>query len=149
MTRRRLIVSADAAAEADRVWQVLTDWERHDEWMFATDAVGGTGTGARVEAWTGIGPVGFRDVMIITGWHPPRAGRRGRCIVRHTGSVVRGVGRFEVLPLIDRRCRVIWTEDLDVPFGLLGEVGWICAGPVARAVLRHSLRRLTRLVADR
>lgn len=145
MAHRRLSASGDAAAPTWRVWDLLTDWDRHHEWMVATTAAGGTGTGARLEARTGIGPVGFTDSMVITGWHPPRNGGDGRCVVRHTGALVRGVGRFEVRALDIGLTRVTWTEDVDLPLGILGEVAWVALGPVARAVLRFSLIRLARL----
>ena len=138
-------MSGDAAASSDRVWDLLTDWERHDEWMVATRATGGTGNGARLEARTGIGPVGFTDSMVITGWYPPRNGRAGRCVVRHTGALVKGIGSFEVHALEDGGSRVIWTEDVDLPLGVLGEIGWVGVEPAARAVLRVSLWRLARL----
>jgi len=145
MAHRRLSVSGDAAAPYERVWDLLTDWDRHDEWMFATTAIGGSGTGARLEARTAVGPIGFTDSMVITGWYPPRNGRAGRCVVRHTGKLIKGVGGFEVRPLDDGGSRVTWTEDVDLPLGVLGEIGWVGAEPAIRAVLRVSLWRLARL----
>lgn len=147
MAYRRLSVSGDAAAPYDRVWDLLTDWERHDEWMVATTATGGTGAGARVEARTALGPIGFTDTMLITGWHPPRNGRAGRCVVRHTGALVKGVGSFEVRALDSGGSRVTWTEDVELPLGVLGEIGWVGVAPAARALLRVSLWRLARLAA--
>ena len=145
MAHRRLSVSSDSAASTGRVWDLLTDWDRHHEWMFATTAVGGSGTGARLEARTGIGPIGFTDTMVITGWHPPRDGRDGRCVVRHTGALVKGVGRFEVRALAGGYTRVIWTEVVNVPLGILGEVAWVGVEPTVRTALRFSLIRLARL----
>lgn len=138
-------MSGDADAPCDRVWDLLTDWERHDEWMVATTATGGTGAGARLEARTAIGPIGFTDTMLITGWHPPRNGRGGRCVVRHTGALIKGVGCFEVHPLDAGTSRVTWTEDVELPLGVLGEIGWVGVAPAARAMLRFSLWRLARL----
>jgi carbon monoxide dehydrogenase subunit G len=148
MARRRIWVSTEAAAPADRVWDLLTDWDRHDEWMIGTTATGGTGTGARVEARTALGPLGFTDTMIITGWHPPRNGRDGRCVVRHTGALIRGVGRFEVRELDSGMTRVTWTEDINLPLGVLGEIGWVAVEPAARVMLRVSLWRLSRLAVS-
>ena len=147
MAHRRLSVSGDAAAPYDRVWDLLTDWERHDEWMVATTATGGTGAGARVAARTALGPIGFTDSMVITGWHPPRNGRAGRCVVRHTGALVKGVGSFEVHARDSGGSRVTWTEDVELPLGVLGAIGWVGVAPAARALLRVSLWRLARLAA--
>jgi carbon monoxide dehydrogenase subunit G len=129
--------SADVAAPAERVWEVLVDWPRHSEWVPFTHAVGGAGDGASLEAWTGIGPVGFLDTMVISEWRPPY-----RVRVRHTGALVRGEGRFDLLDLPEGRCRVTWAELIQLPFGPLGRVGWCAVGPLARLMLRTSLRRL-------
>ena len=57
-------------APPEQVFALVTDWPRHREWMSMTTA---RQTGAdRVEAYTGIWPVGFLDeLMTITAWEPP------------------------------------------------------------------------------
>lgn len=139
--------SVEMDAPADRVWAMLTDWDRHGEWMPFTEARGGHEVGATLEGWTGVGPIGFLDTMVITCWRPPGPGTRGRVGVRHTGQAIRGEGRFDVVPLSDDRCRVVWGELLELPFGWLGRIGWIAAGPVVRLLMEAGLRRLARLVA--
>ena len=86
-----LVVTAEVRAPAQAVWDLLTDWEQHDRWMLLTSATGGRAEGASIAAFTGVGRVGFTDPMTIVVWEPPR-----RCVVRHTGRVVRGSGAFEV-----------------------------------------------------
>jgi hypothetical protein len=128
------------AAEPERVWQVAMDWSRQHEWIWATQVRGGAGTGAEVVARTGIGPAGFTDTMVITEWDPPR-----RCVVRHTGRVVRGLGIFEVTgsgPGSEFR----WTERLQLPWPLSGWLGRLLVGPAGRWSLDASLARLARLV---
>jgi carbon monoxide dehydrogenase subunit G len=128
------------AAEPARVWQVAMDWSRQREWIWATQVRGGAGPGAEVVARTGLGPVGFTDTMVITEWDPPR-----RCVVRHTGRVVRGLGIFEVTgrgPGSEFR----WTERLQLPWPLSGWLGRLLVVPVARRSLAASLGRLARLV---
>lgn len=132
----RVLVRADPG----RLWQIAMDWPRQDDWMLATRVRGGQGVGAKVVARTGIGPVGFTDTMVITQWHPPH-----RCVVRHTGRVVRGTGVFEVA----RRgsmSEFAWTEQLYLPWPASGRLGqWLIARP-ARWLMEASLRRFTRLV---
>jgi hypothetical protein len=128
------------AAEAERVWQVAMDWSRQREWMWATRVRGGTGTGAEVVARTGIGPIGFADTMVITEWDPPR-----RCVVRHTGRIVRGLGIFEVTGS-GQQSEFRWTERLQLPWPLAGRLGRWTVAPPARWALDASLRRLARLV---
>jgi carbon monoxide dehydrogenase subunit G len=130
-------------APAEQVWGVLTDWERQGEWMPATRvrSVHGHAPGGRIEAWTGLGRLGFLDTMEITRWDPPR-----RCDVIHTGRVLRGSGWFAVEPLEAGRCRVVWEERLELPLGRLGRAGWPVVRPLARAGLQLGLRRFARLV---
>lgn len=142
MTDVTVTVPADAAPE--RVFAVLTDWDRHGEWMFLTRAWvvagDGRGAGSRLAAFTGVGPVGFLDTMEITRWEPPHT-----VAVRHTGRVVRGTGAFHVRPRPGGGSTIRWEERLDLPFGPVGRLGWPVARPVSAYLLRLSLRRLARL----
>jgi len=136
-----LVVTQVIDAPVEQVWDVLTDWDVHDRWMVLTRAEGGRAKGASVKAFTGVGRLGFVDTMTITVWEPPH-----RAVVRHTGKVVRGSGAFEVQPLADQRSRVVWSEWLQLPFGLVGHLGWPVARIFARAGVQYSLRRLARYV---
>lgn len=136
-----LIVTQDVAAPAQDVWDVLTDWSLHREWMLLTHATGENRPGGRIEAFTGVGKVGIYDPMTIRVWEPPQ-----RVVVRHTGRMVRGSASFEVVPLGDRASRVVWSEWLQLPFGVLGRLGWPVARVLARIGLSISLRRLASYV---
>ncbi len=74
--------------------------------------------------------------MTITVWEPPR-----RAVVRHTGRVVRGSGAFEVQPLGDHRSRIVWSEWVQLPFGIVGRLGWPLARLVVGSGVRFSLGR--------
>jgi hypothetical protein len=136
-----LIVTQDVNAPADRVWSVLVDWDLHGEWMLLTRATGGAAVGEPIEAFTGIGRVGFLDRMTIVVWEPPH-----RAVVRHTGRVVRGSGAFEVRGLSPERSQVVWSEWVDLPLGALGRAGWPLVRLLVRAGVSFSLRRLARYV---
>ncbi|MEU3168132.1 SRPBCC family protein [Streptosporangium sp. NPDC006930] len=144
MTRSHISVSVDAHARPEQVFSVLTDWPRHHEWMVLTrarvTAGDGRGTGSRLEAFSGVGPAGFLDTMEITEWDPPRS-----VGVRHTGRLVRGTGVFRVLPREGGGSTIVWKEDLDVPFGAAGRLGWRVIKPLNAALFRLSLRRLAAL----
>jgi len=130
------------AAEPARVWQAAVDWPGQHRWMLATRVDGGHGVGAQVTGRTGIGPAGFTDQMVITEWDPPR-----RCVVRHTGRLVRGLGELEVAPY-GASSEFRWAEYLLLPLPApAGRVVALALRPLAQWGLNVSLRRFARLLA--
>jgi hypothetical protein len=132
-------ISTDVSPE--RLWSVATDWANQGQWIPFTQAriVGDEPTvvGSRVEARTGIGPVGFVDVMIVDQWAPPH-----RLELRHIGKFIRGAAGFTIEPLGTRGSRIVWWERIDMPLGAAGRVAWTVVGPVSRWALQRSLRKL-------
>ena len=132
-------------APAAEVFAGATDWAGQSRWMLGTRVRGtardGVGVGGGVEAFTGVGRLGFLDTMEITAWDPPR-----RCSVLHTGRVVRGTGDFLVEERGPAASVFVWREDLDLPLGALGRLGWPLVRPVFAAGVRLSLRRFARWV---
>jgi uncharacterized protein YndB with AHSA1/START domain len=151
-----LVVTVDVNAPVGSVWAELVDWDTHDEWMLLTRVTdhrvpdgkngkdGKDGVGTSFIARTGIGRLHFADSMTVTQWDPPR-----RCIVQHTGRLVRGSGSFEVEPRPEGGSRIVWSEWLRMPLGPVGELAWLGGRPLAAVFLRSSLNRLARLVEAR
>ncbi|TKJ19014.1 SRPBCC family protein [Blastococcus sp. CCUG 61487] len=147
-----LVERIDVEAPPERVWELLTDWERQGDWMLLTDVreVGGPARRlhGRLAARTGIPLPGGRrlgvlDTMVVVRWEPPRLVQ-----VQHTGRIVRGPGTFEVLPR-DGHATVVCSETWYLPFGVVGVVGWWLARPLVVWGLRRSLRRLAALAETR
>jgi hypothetical protein len=138
-----IVLTVEVAAPADEVWAAVTDWPGQREWMLGTSvratAQDGRGVGGRMEAFTGVGRVGFLDPMTITRWDPPY-----RCEVEHHGRLVRGSAVFEVVRVDADNSRFVWAEWLTPPLGLLGAVGFALVRPLAAAGIRASLHRLAR-----
>jgi hypothetical protein len=148
--RVRLQREVDVEAPARAVWDYVTDWPRHEEWVPLTrveriDAA--AGVGGRFRAWTGLGPLGFWDPMTITAWERSADGG-GRWEVLHLGPVVKGEAEFVVLARGPQASRFVWTERIDVPLGVVGAAGWRVAGPVVERGLDRGLRRMGRLVEE-
>lgn len=138
-----LDVSIDAPVE--RVFEAFSQWGEQGRWMLGTAVEvrrgDGRSVGSELAAWTGAGPAGFWDTMVITRWEPPY-----RVDVEHTGRVVRGTGTMEVVALPGGRSRFVWSEDLDLPLGRAGRLGWPVARPAFLAGVRRSLQAFGRLV---
>jgi len=141
-----VVVSVDVDAPPEQTWAAITDWERQGEWILATRvrriSAARSGLGTEIEALTGIGRLGVRDRMRVTEWDPPR-----RCTMEHTGRLIRGRGIFEVTAH-PAGSRFAWTEALELPFGLLGRVGWPLVRPLTRWGLQRSVNRFAAFAAS-
>lgn len=128
------------AAPAGLVWDAAVDWATQGQWMLATSvqvtAGDGRSVGSRLSAYSGHRPLGFLDTMVITQWEPPF-----RCVVEHTGRIVRGLGVFTVEPRGGNESVFIWREELELPLGRLGALGWPLVRPAFLLGVRFSLRR--------
>jgi carbon monoxide dehydrogenase subunit G len=134
------------AAPPEAVFAAVADFQAQSEWVAFTTVTTEGGphrVGERLVAVTKVAGVGFSDPMEVTRWDPPR-----RIEVRHHGRVVRGTGTFLVEPA-PGGAWLRWAEDLDLPLGAAGRVGFAVAGPAFRLLLRRSLRRLARMVESR
>jgi Polyketide cyclase / dehydrase and lipid transport len=96
----RFTAVVQVAAPVEQVWQRITDWPQHGNWIPLTtvrvtsdrpDGVGATFVGR-----SALGPVGFDDPMEVVEWSPPIGGGPGHCRVRKYGRVVLGWAAFEV-----------------------------------------------------
>lgn len=133
------------AAPAQLVWDEITNWVKQSEWMLGTKVTGtGNSIGGKIEAFTGIGKLGFLDTMEITLWEPPT-----RCDVLHTGKVVKGTGSFQVKAVSDNQSIFIWIEDLKIPLGLVGLIGFKLLRPFFVAGVHASLKKFAKSVIEK
>jgi carbon monoxide dehydrogenase subunit G len=144
----RVEASVDLPVEPATAFASMVDLPSQERWIIATSLYPIDGSvaipqvGSRMAAFTGIGSVGFLDTMVVTVYDPP-----WRWITQHEGEFVRGVGIFEV-HATPGGSRVTWAEELDLPFGVVGRLGWPLIKPLARIGLQASLRRLAKQVAN-
>ena len=129
---------------ASQAFAAMVDPAAQERWMIATRLYPVEGdvavpqVGSRVAAFTGVGGFGFLDTMTVTAYEPPH-----QWVVDKDGDLLRGVGIMRVTPTPDG-CRVTWINELKLPFGLLGRVGFLVTRPVAELALGACLRRLAR-----
>jgi hypothetical protein len=137
-----LALFVDVDAPAEQTWAAAVDWDTQGEWMLGTKVRGteqdGKGVGGGIEAVT----FGVKDTMRITSWQPPLV-----CEVLHTGKVVRGTGRFSVEDRGGGTSRFYWREDLDLPLGMLGRIGWVLVRPLFAFGVQLSLKRFAAVVS--
>jgi carbon monoxide dehydrogenase subunit G len=138
---------ATIAAPPERVWRVLSDWERQAEWMpdVAWVHLRGPerGLGARLEVRTKVFGVPLAtDTVEVTTWDPPR-----RLAIRHIG-VVLGTGEWQLAP-VPGGSVFTWSEAFRMPPPRLGDLGLWLYSPWQRMMLRKSIRNLKRIVEGR
>lgn len=142
--------SVSVAVPADRAFAELLDAEGQGRWMLGTSiypvegGVAAPEVGSRLVAFTGILGFGILDTMEVTEHVPGR-----RWVVEHHGNVIKGSGVFSVEPLPGpaERCVVRWAEELDLPFGVIGRVGWPAVKPAVRWGLQKSLNSFAAMLA--
>lgn len=95
------------------VWDTLTDFGAYGRWIpltrMRTDPPPvrlGWGFGG----FTGVGPVGFLDSMLVVRWEPPTDGE-ARFSVRKTGRVLRGWADVR-MSATDDGTDVVWREEI-------------------------------------
>ena len=141
MEHIQLTVRVNASAQV--VWEQITNWASQSDWMLGTKVTGeGNSVGGKIAAFTGIGPIGFLDTMEITRWEPPF-----RCDVLHTGRVVRGTGSFQVESIDLQTSNFIWIEDLDLPLGVIGLVGFKILRPFFVFGVQKSLEKFAKIAS--
>ena len=144
--------SVTVPVDADTAFAELLDAEGQGRWMLGTSIYPVAGdvpspeAGSRLVAFTGVLGFGILDVMEVTEHVPGR-----RWVVAHHGSVIKGSGIFSVDPLPGPTPRSVvrWAEELDLPFGIVGRVGWPLVKPAVRWGLQKSLRSFSTLVSGR
>ena len=140
----RVAASVALPTDPDTAFAAVADLPSQEKWIIATRlyAIDGHASipqvGSRMAAFTGLGSIGFLDTMVVTEYDPP-----WRWVTRHEGQFVQGVGIFEIEPAVGG-CRFTWAEELELPFGIIGRLGWPLAKPLARLGLQASLRRMAR-----
>lgn len=109
-----LAISLTVDAPIQSVWDALADWEKQGDWMIATRVWVTSsiqeGVGAQISAFTGIKSLGLLDTMEVTSWVPPFV-----CDVVHTGSIIKGVGKFELHEISPMQTRLDWSEEVLAP----------------------------------
>lgn len=142
--------SVTVPASAESAFAELLDAEGQGRWMLGTSIYAVEGpvpspeVGSRLVAFTGVLGFGILDLMEVTEHIPGR-----RWVVAHHGNVIKGSGVFSADPIpgIQDRSVVRWAEELDLPFGILGRIGWPVVKPAVRWGLQKSLNSFAAMMA--
>jgi carbon monoxide dehydrogenase subunit G len=138
MRSNHIAMSLVIKAPIEKVWAALADWESQGDWMLQTTVEVTSqvreGVGTTIAAFTGIGKLGVMDHMVVTSWQPPHL-----CDVLHTGKIIKGTGRFELVAIDADITRFNWSEEILAP-----RVLFLLMAPGLYAGVRISLAKLGR-----
>jgi carbon monoxide dehydrogenase subunit G len=131
-------------APPERLWSVVSDWERQASWMPDVSRIDVRGPerelGASMAVRTKVfGIPAATDLVRVTVWEPPQ-----RLVVDHVG-VVTGTGEWRFEPLNERSTRFTWVEDIRMMPPVLGSIALWLYAPWQRWMLRRSIRNLKRI----
>ena len=141
-----IALSLTLPCSAQRAWNEITDWSKQGEWMLQTSvwltSEIESGPGTEIAAFTGpfhkLFPrfkfFGVLDTMVVTNWQPPLI-----CDVLHTGKIIKGTGRFEVVAINDQKSLFNWSEVIWAP-----RVIFLILKPALFVGVWISLRRFAR-----
>ncbi len=145
-TRVQVSASAHTKASPERAFALLVDPAAQSRWMLGTTTAGLSGdveapaVGSRMMAFTSIAGLGFLDLMTVTELDAPH-----RWVVEHNGTLIRGDGIFTVEKTATGST-ITWADDVDLPFGVFGRIGWIAIRPGVAWGFRASLKKLAKLL---
>jgi uncharacterized protein YndB with AHSA1/START domain len=138
MRSNHIAMSLVIKAPIEKVWAALADWESQGDWMLQTrvDVTSEIreGVGTTIAAFTGVGKLGVMDHMVVTSWQPPHI-----CDVLHTGKIIKGTGRFELVAIDAGTTRFNWSEEILAPRAI-----FLLIAPGLYAGVRISLTKLGR-----
>ena len=147
MHTKSINVSLTIPVSQEKLWERIADWESQGDWMLQTKvwltSSVHEGVGTSISAFTGplyklypkFSKFGLLDLMTVTKWNPPNS-----CDVIHTGTVIKGVGTFELIGISPNKTQFNWSETVEASRAIL-----ILATPLLWAVKAGviiSLRRL-------
>ena len=107
-------VRRTVATPLGAVWDTLTDFGAYGRWIPLTSMrtdPGPARLGWAFGGFTGLGPVGFLDSMLVVKWEPPLDGE-ARFAVRKTGRVLRGWADVRLAATDAGGTDVVWREEI-------------------------------------
>jgi hypothetical protein len=133
------------------VWDTLTDFGAYGDWIpltsMRTDPPPvrlGWGFGG----FTGLGPVGFLDSMLVVKWEPPADGA-ARFAVRKTGRVLAGWADVRLTATDAGGTEVLWREEIVPRPEPLGRLAAPATDRVTTRLFAAALDRMLEAAATR
>jgi hypothetical protein len=131
-------------APAEKVFAAFVSWERQGDWIPFTRVrviEGDGGEGSLVEAITGVGATGLRDLIRVVRVDAPYEVR-----VVHCGKILRGPASMRCTAMAGDRTQVVMHEWFHLPGGQAAKLAWPLIWPGSKLSLKGALKKFGRLV---
>jgi uncharacterized membrane protein len=131
-------------APAEKVFAAFVNWERQGDWIPFTRVrviEGDGGEGSLVEAITGVGATGLRDLIRVVRVDAPYEVR-----VVHCGKILRGPASMRCTAMAGDRTQVVMHEWFHLPGGQAAKLAWPLIWPGSKLSLKGALKKFGRLV---
>ena len=135
----------------DAVWGTLTDFAAYGRWIPLTSMrtdPGPARLGWAFGGFTGLGPIGFLDSMLVVKWEPPSDGE-ARFAVRKTGRVLRGWAEVRLVATDAGGTDVVWREEIVPRPETLGRLAAPAADRVTARLFADALDGMLAAAATR
>lgn len=142
------VFTLECQVDADEAWRRIADVRGHGAVVPFTRGSGPAPqdlrVGSRLVAHTGIGPLGFDDVMVVV-----RAAVGRELVLEKVGDVIGGVVDVRFFPSTPGHSRLVWHQSIEVPWlrGPLAPIGRRAAriaAPVVALGYRRTVQALLR-----
>jgi carbon monoxide dehydrogenase subunit G len=126
-------------------WAILLDWERQADWMRDADRVevvtlAREGPGVLIAVKTRVLNIpAFTERLEVLEWKPP-----ARLLMAHR-SFIRGTGEW-LLEEVEGGTRFTWIEQIQLPWGPLGDLALSLYRPVMRWLMDRAMQDLRQFV---
>ena len=144
-------VRRTVATPLGAVWDTVTDFGAYGRWIpltsMRTDPPP-VRLGWGFAGFTGLGPVGFLDTMLVVRWEPPADGA-ARFAVRKTGRVLRGFADVTLTATDTGGTDVVWREEIVPRPETLGRLAAPASDRVTARLFADALDRMLDAAARR
>ena len=144
-------VRRTVATPLGAVWDTLTDFGAYGRWIPLTSMrtdPSPVRLGWAFGGFTGLGPVGFLDSMLVVTWEPPHEGE-ARFRVRKTGRVLRGWADVRLAATDAGGTDVVWREEIVPRPETLGRLAAPAADRVTARLFADALDGMLEAAATR
>lgn len=146
-------VTVQVNAPQQLVWEEITNWERHSEWIPFTkvtilDHGKDDKVGTKFVGRTGIGKLAFDDIMTVDRCvSPEESGEDGKCWITKSSPHLHGNAYFHVIETSETTSKIVWVENVSLPSESLTRQFSSILSAFGNIAFSYSLRKFAKKIS--